>query len=314
MYLYGKGVKRDFAKAFKFLNLSASQGWIESQFYIGLMYLKGYGVSKDYKNAIRYFMLASQAGNVLAIYNLGQMHVTGRGTLKMCKNAAELFKNVAERGKWATLIMDAYTDYREGRVLESYFKYSFLAELGYEVAQSNAATILDRNELKHIYDQKETFARAFKYWHRSAAQGYSIARVKLGDYYYYGQGTKVDLEQAAEEYRTAADEKHCAQALFNLGYMYEQGLGLPRDLHLAKRYYDLAEKSSTDAQVPVALARFKLFWVHLLENSNLKFSLDELTEHIWDENWLIDVWDIVSITLLSIFVAIIFMYRRVAAV
>jgi TPR repeat protein len=37
------------------------------------------------------------------------------------------------------------------------------------------------------------------------------------------------------------------QALYNLGYMHEFGIGLPLDLHLAKRYYD--ESLTADAQV-----------------------------------------------------------------
>lgn len=40
--------------------------------------------------------------------------------------------------------------------------------------------------------------------------------------------------------------------------MYEQGLGVTKDLHLAKRYLDLAADTANEALVPVALALFKL--------------------------------------------------------
>lgn len=53
-----------------------------------------------------------------------------------------------------------------------------------------------------------------------------MARVKLGDYHYYGYGTSVDYETAAAHYRLASEQQHNAQAMFNLGYMHEQGLGL----------------------------------------------------------------------------------------
>ena len=55
-----------------------------------------------------------------------------------------MFKNVAERGRWGENLMQAYNDYKEGRVNEALVKYMLLSELGYEVAQSNAAFILDR--------------------------------------------------------------------------------------------------------------------------------------------------------------------------
>lgn len=46
--------------------------------------------------------------------------------------------------------------------------------------------------------------------------------------------------------------------MFNLGYMHEQGLGMKKDWHLAKRSYDLAAQTNADAKVPVALALMKL--------------------------------------------------------
>ncbi len=55
-----------------------------------------------------------------------------------------------------------------------------------------------------------------------------MARVKLGDYYYYGRGTDVDYNQAIQEYRLASDIQRNAQAMFNLAYMHEQGLGFKR--------------------------------------------------------------------------------------
>lgn len=56
----------------------------------------------------------------------------------------QLFKNVAERGKWGEKLMEAHQYYRELKYNEAYLSYSLLAELGYEVAQSNAAFMLDR--------------------------------------------------------------------------------------------------------------------------------------------------------------------------
>jgi TPR repeat protein len=185
------------------------------------------------------------------------MHATGTGMLRSCPTAVELYKNVAERGRWGELMMEAHTDYRRDRVNEALVKYLFLAELGYEVAQSNAAFILDRRETD-LYALDELYKRALVYWMRAAAQGYSAARVRLGDYYYYGWGTEQDYETAAFHYRIASEQQHNAQAMFNLGYMHELGFGMRQDMHLAKRFYDMAAETSADARLPVALALFKL--------------------------------------------------------
>lgn len=73
------------------------------------------------------------------------------------------------------------------------------------------------------------------------------------------QGVEKDLEKAVEAYRRAQLQQN-AQAMFNLGYMYEHGLGLPKDLHLAKRYYDQALDTEPTARMPVAFSLLGLYF------------------------------------------------------
>ncbi len=94
------------------------------------MYYNGLGVPRDYKMATKYFNLASQSGHILAFYNLANMHATGTGMLRSCHTAVELYKNVAERGKWGEMMMEAHSDYKKGRYDEAFMKYLTLAELG----------------------------------------------------------------------------------------------------------------------------------------------------------------------------------------
>lgn len=91
------------------------------------------------------------------------------------------------------------------------------------------------------------------------------ARIKLGDYHYYGLGTEVDYEQAIQHYRVAGEQQNSAQAMYNLGYMHETGLGLKQDLHLAKRFYDMAADASKEAFVPVSLALARLTFLTNLD-------------------------------------------------
>uniref|UniRef100_A0AAR5QCP3 Uncharacterized protein n=1 Tax=Dendroctonus ponderosae TaxID=77166 RepID=A0AAR5QCP3_DENPD len=305
MYLYGRGVEKDYNKAFQYFVAAADQGWVDGQLQLGNMYFSGLGVDKDYKRANKYFNLASQSGHVLAYYNLGQMHAKGTGMLRSCTTAVELFKNVAERGRWGELLMQAHSDYREGLYNQAFVQYALLAELGYEVAQSNAAFMLDREEVPMLKGD-EGLVRALHYWTRAAAQGYSAAQVKVGDYYYYGHGTSVDYETAASQYRIAADQQHNAQAMFNLGYMHEQGLGMSKDIHLAKRCYDLAAETSVDAKVPVALALIKLNFIFGLE----KFEESPFSHLVNFAETLSTDWDLYLISTLMGLLAAIIYFRR----
>lgn len=56
----------------------------------------------------------------------------------------KFYKNVAERGKWGEKLMEAHMLYKKGKFNEAFVLYALLAELGYEVAQSNAAYMLDK--------------------------------------------------------------------------------------------------------------------------------------------------------------------------
>eukprot|EP01135_Chromosphaera_perkinsii_P000357 Nk52_evm4s78 gene=Nk52_evmTU4s78 len=276
LYLHGMGVKRDYEEAVKYFQKAADGKNADGKLNLGNMYYNGLGVAKDFKKAFSLFQEASEQGHSLAVYRLGTMYYSGIGAPRSCELASRLFKNVAERGPWSFILEEAAKDFKNGKTWPALVKYSYMSELGYEVAHSNAAFILDQ-QLVPSLESKEAFARALMGWRRAASQGSIEARVKVGDYYYYGLGTKADFSVASEHFAIAADdsgrydigtssnsyivsaEKSMrSQALFNLGYMHEYGLGLSEDLHLAKRFYDRAAEGNMDASIPTSLALLKL--------------------------------------------------------
>lgn len=74
---------------------------------------------------------------------------------------------------------------------------------------------------------------ALTQWIRAAAQRNIDALVKVGDYYYHGLGVpdepeQTRLEKAARYYQSASDTQMSALAMWNLGWMYENGIGVPQ--------------------------------------------------------------------------------------
>jgi SEL1 protein len=63
-----------------------------------------------------------------------------------------------------------------------------------------------------------------------------------------------DLAMAAYYYRLAAERNNSPRAHFNLGFLYEWGLGLKQDFPLAKRQYDLAVSSGQSGEADIAVA------------------------------------------------------------
>nr|KAF6487230.1 SEL1L adaptor subunit of ERAD E3 ubiquitin ligase [Rousettus aegyptiacus] len=307
-YLYGRGVQVNYDLALKYFQKAAEQGWVDGQLQLGSMYYNGIGVKRDYKQALKYFNLASQGGHILAFYNLAQMHASGTGVMRSCHNAVELFKNVCERGRWSERLMSAYNSYKDGDYNAAVIQYLLLAEQGYEVAQSNAAFILDQREAT-IVGENETYPRALLHWNRAASQGYTVARIKLGDYHFYGFGTDVDYETAFIHYRLASEQQHSAQAMFNLGYMHEKGLGIKQDIHLAKRFYDMAAEASPDAQVPVFLALCKLGVVYFLQCIRETNIRDVFTQLDMDQ-LLGPEWDLYLMTIIALLLGTVIAYRQ----
>lgn len=88
---------------------------------------------------------------------------------------------VAEKGRDTLLqLSEAYDIYKAdgmgAHVNEALVRFAFLAELGYEQAQSNAAFILDKGEVPMISNRNISYSYAFTYWARAASQGYVVAR------------------------------------------------------------------------------------------------------------------------------------------
>jgi SEL1 protein len=99
---------------------------------------------------------------------------------------------------------------------------------------------------------------ALIYWTRSARQANIDSLLKMGDWYLNGYGIPApDPVKAATCYQ-AAVESMSAMGMWNLGWCHENGVGVEQDFHLAKRYYDMAASTNTEAALPVALSLIKL--------------------------------------------------------
>ncbi|XP_074920576.1 protein sel-1 homolog 2 isoform X5 [Chelonoidis abingdonii] len=237
-------------KAFYYFLKAAKAGNTHGMAFLGKMFLEGsVAVTQSNASAFKYFTMAAEKGNAVGLWGLGLLYYQGKGV-------PVLYRSVCELGSWSEKFLTAYFAYQDGNIDSSLIQYALLAEMGYEVAQSNSAYILESEQVK-ILSNDQMYPLALLLWNRAAAQGNAFARVKTGDYHFYGYGTKRDYVTAAIHYSLAVDH-HIAQAMFNLAYMYEHGLGIPKDIHLAKRWYDLAAQTSPDASIPVFLARMKL--------------------------------------------------------
>ncbi|KAL5614963.1 hypothetical protein BROUX41_005031 [Berkeleyomyces rouxiae] len=270
MYKHGLGVTRDSAVANDRFKYAAERlDYAPAQVEIGKVFLER-GTEADIKAALHFFEHAALHNNLEAYYYLGEMAYQGVGRDRACNLATHYFKRVAERieplvSTWPI----ANNAFEAGDIDTALVHYLVMAEEGWDAAQINMAYIIDsaKSWLK-LPISKTSFPApsasfqnpnlAMVYWTRSSMQGNVDATVKVGDYYYYGIGHGKDMVQAGNWYSLAAEHSASAQALWNLGYMHENGIGLKQDFHLAKRYYDMALEVSPEAFLPVTVSLLRL--------------------------------------------------------
>ncbi|KAF1331557.1 Sel-1 family protein, partial [Globisporangium splendens] len=274
MYLQGKGTPRDPKRATTLFQNAAKQGSMEAFYNLGVLHMKGNipgSASKDpeYEVAHGYFQVAAHQGHTISSHKLGHMSLHGIGTTRSCRNAVDSFKLVAERGEWDRMLLKGFKDFKNQDYEAAFLKYAVMAQQGYEVAQHNAAYLLDYGFLTPLFPavamptttvltDSETSVAAMMLYKLAALQGNVDANLKIGDFYYYGKGGHaVDFTRASAHYSLASKRAN-AQAMFNLGLMYEHGIGVDQDFYLAKRYFDKAKDAHSDAHVPVTLALWKL--------------------------------------------------------
>jgi len=181
MYWRGEGVKQDMKLAREWLEKGYRHGDAYSTNYLGVMYRDGVagievntkeasrlfsdaasnknteaqinfgdmlletGKRENQKHALKYYQSAATMGNVKGTYRLGQLYLEGLGVLPHCEFAVTFLKSVCERANFEEKFMDeAYRAYKSGDFDTAILKYLYVAEQGYEVAQSNLAYIIDK--------------------------------------------------------------------------------------------------------------------------------------------------------------------------
>ena len=93
--------------------------------------------------------------------------------------------------------------------------------------------------------ERKDYATALKEWQPLAEKGESNSQYNMGLLYAQGAGVPKDLKQAASWYEKAASQG-VAAAQYNLGVMYANGQGVPKDLNKAAEWYQKAAEQGVD--------------------------------------------------------------------
>lgn len=259
VYFNGVGDTRvDYERAMRLFKVSASKGHADGVYNTGVLLSEAHP-----QRAQEYLEASAHVGHLKAQFKLARLKEKARfsaskahfqykrSTSGSCEEIVLLYKQVAENSRGGTEILESAAaafffanDWSQALKL-----YLVAAEMGYEVAESNAAWLLERQQPTNgLYGQLV---------HRGVAQDSPDAHVRYGDLLF----AESNFALAMLQYELAdylSYGKH-GRALFNMAYMHEKGLGVAsRSLEQASLYYELVASAEPAMSEVVWLIRLKL--------------------------------------------------------
>lgn len=97
-YENGYGVKQEYDKALALFLSSASRGYVNAQYYLGVKYDKGRGVKVDDSEARRWYRIAAEQDHKIAQFNYAVLLIQGRGGPKDETVAMDWLRKSSEQG------------------------------------------------------------------------------------------------------------------------------------------------------------------------------------------------------------------------
>ncbi|MDR1828466.1 MAG: sel1 repeat family protein [Methylobacteriaceae bacterium] len=230
MYDFGVGVLTDSERAMELFSKAAEQGLAAAELALGDMYERHEHVARDYVKAAAWYRKAADQGLAEAQYRLGGMYANGYGVQQSDTEAFAWCRRAAEQG-YSDAQIQLSRMYSIGRGTE---RDDALAAKWFDEANSRPAAAthelaVDERRILSMISHKP------RVWYRWAAeQGSAYAQYVLGICLNCADPR---IEDEAESWLLKAADQGLADAQHRLGYLYQHGIGVPKDIAHAEEWY-----------------------------------------------------------------------------
>ncbi|KZN43775.1 tetratricopeptide repeat protein [Pseudoalteromonas luteoviolacea] len=228
LYEAGEGVEQSLAQAVEYYEQGISLGDAQSMHNLGSLYNEGNGVEKSREMALELFEQATQRGNRFSAFNLGNAYLYGEGKKQSNEQAIEYYLQSANLGYAPAFCQAADLVLAEdwSKAKSYYFEGAKLGDGGCAEKLTNYMRIRQEQDLPIV-----TLLVSL------ANRGVALAYRELGVIFHYGGfGEEVNVSKAKEHYLRAGQLGE-GLAYANLGYLYEEGVMVSQDLHMAASMY-----------------------------------------------------------------------------
>lgn len=244
--LYASYIYQDDVSAFFWYKKAAEQGYAQACRSVGQAYFNGIGVTEDTQEGMKWITKAAEQGDFFAQRDLALKYRDGSIPRAETKAAYWLLK-LAERGDKGS--MYSIADYYESGVgveqndAEALHWYRKVSEQGHAIADDRIGVFYENGRGGTI----QNYLEAIKWYKKSGERGYGVPYYRIGLLFESGKGVKQNYSQAiywyskSLEIRDGCGDEHKAT---HLARLYENGLGVAKDIEKAKKLYQFAEQKA----------------------------------------------------------------------
>ena len=237
-YYFGRGVKKNSKKAYKYFLDAAKYKDEYAETYLGLFYDKGIAVRKNYEIAYQWYYKAAIKGNAFAQYSLGVLYSEGNGVIKDYNKAFIWFQKSAENdyvGAYYQLGRAYYNGLGVDKDEEKAFKWHKKAAENNLPASQYALSLMYKNG----EGCDENLISAYYWVERAAENDYEDAYYVVGRSYLEGICVEVNYKKAFYYLSKGylALDTNCIESLAE---MYLKGLNVKKDVYTALELYNRA--------------------------------------------------------------------------
>ena len=198
---------------------------------LGRAYEYGDGIRQSYPRAMKWFRRSADYGIAEAMVEIGNMYCCGTGVREDPAGAESWYRKAAERHKdWSDLAEACLKDMlRRGEItdLTGEDKVKWLIDAD---ARGNPSAARQLGDMYAGGDGTgQDFAEALRWYRKAADDGDPKAMIKLGLMYRDGEGVPEDYAEAARWLGEASESRFELEARYYLGLLYREGKGVQRN-------------------------------------------------------------------------------------
>ncbi len=261
MYGWGRGVKRDYARARKWYLKASKQNMYKADSRLALYYLSGFGVAKDEMLALFYAQRGANNNDETAQYLLGRFYEAGRAGLSVDNRKAVKWYKAAVDNGYLSIYEDLGRAYEKiGDFVNAEKWYQKAVDRGDEDARKplarlkaqNAAAKQTTSNSRKVVSPKSSSssspssgsAIAVEYPDEAARQSSDRVWEDDKDDFLVGANAYLDGDfSLALEFLYPLAEKGVPYAQYYMGEIFDRGLGINQNPQAAVKWFKAAYKN-----------------------------------------------------------------------